>query len=83
MISSFARPITTDRTLITAPSTLPQAERATIPKLHALTSLRFFAAAMIVLLHSQGYFGAIALLQRFTLTQGVCFFFVLSGFILT
>ena len=55
----------------------------TLPKLHALTALRFFAAAMIVMLHAQGYFGVIPPLARFTLTQGVCFFFVLSGFILT
>ncbi len=38
---------------------------------------------MIVVLHAQGYFGTIGPLARFTLTQGVCFFFVLSGFILT
>ena len=70
------------RTLV--PPARPQAEATfTIPKLHALTSLRFFAAAMIVMLHSQGYFGAIKPLAHFTLTQGVCFFFVLSGFILT
>src|SRR4051812_20374502 len=53
------------------------------PKLHALTALRFFAAAMIVMLHAQSYFGTVPLLGHFTLTQGVCFFFVLSGFILT
>lgn len=53
------------------------------PKLQALTALRFFAAAMIVMLHAQGYFGAVPLLGHFVLTQGVCFFFVLSGFILT
>jgi peptidoglycan/LPS O-acetylase OafA/YrhL len=84
MISTLDRPITTAPELVTASSALPPAERrAATPKLRALTSLRFFAAAMIVLLHSQGYFGAIAPLRRFTLTQGVCFFFVLSGFILT
>ncbi len=65
------------------PTILPVDVPFTIPKLHALTSLRFFAAAMIVMLHAQGYFGAIKPLARFTLTQGVCFFFVLSGFILT
>jgi peptidoglycan/LPS O-acetylase OafA/YrhL len=52
-------------------------------KLHALTALRFFAAAMIVMLHAQGYFGTVPLFAHFVLTQGVCFFFVLSGFILT
>lgn len=64
-------------------ATAPAEAKSTVPKLHALTSLRFFAAAMIVMLHAQGYFGAIPLLARFTLTQGVSFFFVLSGFILT
>jgi peptidoglycan/LPS O-acetylase OafA/YrhL len=84
MIATLERPVPTPRTLVTLPPTPPQADRRpATPKLHALTSLRFFAAAMIVLFHSQGYFGAIAPLQRFTLTQGVCFFFVLSGFILT
>src|SRR5258707_10891701 len=38
---------------------------------------------MIVMLHAQSYFGAVPFLGRFILTQGVCFFFVLSGFILT
>ncbi len=38
---------------------------------------------MIVLLHMQGYFGDLPALAHFTLTQGVCFFYVLSGFILT
>jgi peptidoglycan/LPS O-acetylase OafA/YrhL len=65
------------------PATPPAETKFQVPKLHALTSLRFFAAAMIVMLHSQAYFGAIKPLARFTLTQGVCFFFVLSGFILT
>jgi len=68
---------------IPRPTTSQAAAQLTTPKLHALTSLRFFAAAMIVMLHSQGYFGTIEPLARFTLTQGVCFFFVLSGFILT
>ncbi len=68
-------------TTLPPPTIEPQA--IPTPKLHALTSLRFFAAAMIVMLHAQAYFGAIPLLHRLTLTQGVCFFFVLSGFILT
>jgi peptidoglycan/LPS O-acetylase OafA/YrhL len=69
--------------LIKRPPNPPAAARPATPKLSALTSLRFFAAAMIVLFHSQSYFGAIPVLARFTLTQGVTFFFVLSGFILT
>lgn len=53
-------------------------------KLNALTSLRFFAAAIIVLYHSQGNFGiAENAWPAFNLSQGVSFFFILSGFILT
>src|SRR5438309_3517405 len=66
-----------------SPHTAPAAAQPAPSKLHALTSLRFFAAAMIVMLHAQGYFGEIPVLGHFVLTQGVCFFFVLSGFILT
>lgn len=50
-------------------------------QLHALTSLRFFAAAAIVLFHLRG-----TLIPTFPgsyLALGVSFFFVLSGFILT
>lgn len=53
--------------------------------LDALTSLRFFAALSIVLLHAQGM-GLISLLPSGqianSLSQAVCFFFVLSGFVL-
>lgn len=52
-------------------------------KLDSLTSLRFFAAAMIVLGHGHGLFGSMGLATTFSLAQGVSFFFVLSGFILT
>lgn len=51
--------------------------------LTALTSLRFFAAFFIVLLHSEGYFGIPK--QTFKSlfnTQPVSFFFVLSGFLM-
>jgi peptidoglycan/LPS O-acetylase OafA/YrhL len=51
-------------------------------KLDALTSLRFFAAAMIVLGHSHRLFGSFGAATTFSLAQGVSFFFVLSGFIL-
>jgi peptidoglycan/LPS O-acetylase OafA/YrhL len=47
--------------------------------LSALTSLRFFAAAMVVVLHMGGLPAEFAL----SLAQGVSFFFVLSGFILS
>ena len=54
------------------------------PKLHALTALRFFAAAAIVLHHSSGLFPwDQSLTDTFHLSQAVSFFFVLSGFILT
>jgi peptidoglycan/LPS O-acetylase OafA/YrhL len=69
-------------------SPAPIAPTATITmrpaRLDALTSLRFFAAALIVLHHSRGGFdlplnwGA-----PIVLSQAVSFFFVLSGFILT
>ncbi|PWT97671.1 MAG: hypothetical protein C5B53_07735 [Candidatus Melainabacteria bacterium] len=66
-------------------------ERATpftglpVPKLDALTSLRFFAAAMIVWHHAAP---TLSINQchaedMLPLAQGVSFFFVLSGFILT
>ena len=84
MIATLDRPVATSRPIVTPPVTPPAADRPlATPKLQALTSLRFFAAAMIVMLHAQAYFGLVAPLRRFTLTQGVCFFFVLSGFILT
>ena len=54
------------------------------PPLHALTSLRFVAAMLIVIEHSAGRFGLPADLgSPFMLDQAVSFFFILSGFILT
>ena len=55
------------------------------PKLlKALISLRFFAAVMIVIHHSKGSFGLHApWLLELPTGQGVSFFFVLSGFVLT
>ncbi len=55
----------------------------TVTRLDALTSLRFFAAAMIVIGHADHIFGSFGLAQHLSLSQGVSFFFVLSGFILT
>ncbi len=53
-------------------------------KLHPLTTLRFFAAAMIVVYHSAGLFGFPEQFHiNIYLDQAVSFFFVLSGFILT
>lgn len=53
-------------------------------KIDTLTSLRFFAAAAIVVYHSRGHFGIpVEFLSPFVLDQGVSFFFVLSGFILS
>ena len=51
-------------------------------KLDALTSLRFFAAAMIVVSHAHPIFGSLGIATAAPLGQGVSFFFVLSGFIL-
>ncbi|WP_160149816.1 acyltransferase family protein [Legionella beliardensis] len=52
--------------------------------LPALTSLRFFAAALIVLQHANGYFKVgESFSSSYNLGQAVTFFFVLSGFILT
>ena len=50
-------------------------------KLDQLTALRFFAALMIVIHHSVGLFGVKDIGVNWG--QGVSFFFVLSGFILT
>jgi peptidoglycan/LPS O-acetylase OafA/YrhL len=57
---------------------------ASMNQIKCLTSLRFFAAAMIVVFHSVNAF-RIADNSKITfpLEQGVSFFFVLSGFILT
>src|SRR5262245_23436357 len=55
------------------------------PRLHALTSLRFVAAAMIVVGHTGAAFGLrgdIGQNEHFCCHQAVSFFFVLSGFIL-
>lgn len=51
-------------------------------KLDQLTSLRFFAAFMIVIYHCDGFFG-FTVEKLHHLPQGVSLFFVLSGFILT
>ncbi|MCW8087511.1 acyltransferase family protein [Sabulicella glaciei] len=51
--------------------------------LKPLTSLRFFAALSIVMLHSMLYFPWASVFRGFPLVYGVSFFFVLSGFILT
>ncbi len=57
---------------------------AVIPKqLDALTSLRFFACAAIIFLHSAWFFLDIEFMKNWQLDEGVTFFFVLSGFILT
>jgi peptidoglycan/LPS O-acetylase OafA/YrhL len=54
-----------------------------IEDLKPLTSLRFFAAAMIVVLHAGNYFPWARVFAGYSLEYGVSFFFVLSGFILT
>lgn len=71
---------------------LPDAERGSTSAINepeylsGLTSLRFFAAALIVFYHSYVHLGEACsafVTNRLGLTQGVSFFFVLSGFILT
>jgi peptidoglycan/LPS O-acetylase OafA/YrhL len=53
-------------------------------QIKCLTSLRFFAAAMIVVFHSIDVFGVMDSRKiHFALSQAVSLFFVLSGFILT
>jgi peptidoglycan/LPS O-acetylase OafA/YrhL len=52
-------------------------------KLDSLTSLRFFAALWIVIFHARDQFNCLWDLPRnIVFSQGVTFFFVLSGFIL-
>jgi peptidoglycan/LPS O-acetylase OafA/YrhL len=53
------------------------------PHLKPLTSFRFFAAASIMMMHSAAYAGWAGFFRVPSLTFGVTFFFVLSGFILT
>lgn len=53
------------------------------PRLDPLTSLRFFAAAMIVAYHGGGRGIGPTWPLDFALGQGVSFFFVLSGFVLS
>lgn len=54
-------------------------------KLDSLTSLRAFAALLVVLQHTVGFeaLSKIPMVGRFPWDHGVSFFFVLSGFILT
>ncbi|WP_427551610.1 acyltransferase family protein [Methylomonas sp. MS20] len=53
-------------------------------RLEALTSMRFFASAAVVFLHSRPFFETTKnLYAEAPLHYGVTFFFVLSGFILT
>ncbi|MDR3617321.1 MAG: acyltransferase [Candidatus Obscuribacterales bacterium] len=54
-------------------------------KLDALTSLRFFAAMLVLCSHAVPAFfpSTLETLETIPLAQGVSFFFVLSGFILT
>ncbi|MHB8645847.1 MAG: acyltransferase family protein [Thermomicrobiales bacterium] len=65
-----------------APSRLESIQRA--EKIPPLTSLRFFAAALVVLSHSAVFFATFLPEQasRWNANLGVTFFFVLSGFVL-
>ncbi|MBX9668690.1 MAG: acyltransferase [Candidatus Obscuribacterales bacterium] len=56
----------------------------TATRIDSLTALRFFAAALIVVFHAQGHFACLDHIgERIVFSQGITFFFVLSGFILT
>jgi peptidoglycan/LPS O-acetylase OafA/YrhL len=69
--------------VIAEQSQIPSAIRQDVlPRLDALTSLRFFAAAMLVLFHADLFLSKSPVFTGIALKQGVCFFFVLSGFIL-
>ena len=53
-------------------------------RIDALTTLRFVAASLIVVEHARGHFAVLDHLpEGFIWSQGITFFFVLSGFILT
>jgi peptidoglycan/LPS O-acetylase OafA/YrhL len=74
----------TIRSLDPAAAPLPDLTRPRVRRLHALTALRFVAAAAIVLTHAAGMqLLPSATFSPFLLAQAVSFFFVLSGFILT
>jgi peptidoglycan/LPS O-acetylase OafA/YrhL len=60
---------------------MAESSAAPATRLDALTSLRFVAAMMIVAFHTQDAFGNSR--SAYSLAQGVSFFYVLSGFILT
>jgi peptidoglycan/LPS O-acetylase OafA/YrhL len=53
-----------------------------VQKINSLTSLRFFAATMVVVFHTRREFGYFGLAGHLALTQAVSLFFVLSGYIL-
>ncbi|WP_315809508.1 acyltransferase [Pseudomonas sp. C9-3] len=52
-------------------------------QIDSLTSLRFVAAALVVIFHSKHNFGGYSFADHFSLTQAVSMFYVLSGFILS
>lgn len=55
-----------------------------LSKIEVLTSLRFFAAIVIILYHARQSFTCLHVLpEEIVYSQGVSFFFILSGFILT
>src|ERR1700745_1382279 len=61
----------------------PDMEGPRLPRLEALTSIRFAAAAIIVIHHTPGFFAlSWPLWGRVQWDAGVTFFFVLSGFIM-
>lgn len=77
--------ITSDRFLLTGQ--VDPVPKETEAKIATLTSLRFFAAALILLHHGSLQFDCLKFARQHmdmaTTAQGVTFFFVLSGFILS
>jgi peptidoglycan/LPS O-acetylase OafA/YrhL len=85
MAQTLHNPRTIERASESRPvASSPIADSLARPRLEALTSLRCFAAAAVVIVHLQGHLGVPMIADDPTVfMQSVTFFFVLSGFILT
>lgn len=84
MVESVVSPLDTPIAADPPISTAIGATAHTQKKLDALTTLRFFAAAFIVIGHAAPTFNVhYKVLDAFLGGQGVTFFYILSGFILT
>tara|TARA_B100000035_G_scaffold312899_1_gene325356 strand:- start:329 stop:1489 length:1161 start_codon:yes stop_codon:yes gene_type:complete len=66
------------------PESASQVTKTNRLHIYPLTSLRFFAAFLIFVLHASNHnFFPSSYLHHFDLSKSVCFFFVLSGFVLS